>query len=313
MRTLMLGAMAPAMLFLAADARANAYNHSWCTGIWNPMSGSCYIPPPIPVQTIAQPPQNPPVVTQVLPPVKAEAPPRLTLPGGGGVPQPGPASVSAIPQSLPPQPIVAPPRLAVVVTGPQPVPQPLPRVVTTMAEAPVLMPGGAVRPQLAPGGQVQLGQTVQVARPVAMPPVVTPQHGGLPVQVPAAVQQVGGSTPPLATPPLPAGQGASVTVRPTAAEPALAPRLVTRQAGRQAMHAQPQFEPGAAGGRLTCIASGHGQRVHVDENGVARSTGQLPGFVVTSVAFQDIPAAHPDHADCVIAVRRRDAGQASAR
>lgn len=303
MWTLLLAAVAPAMLFMAGDARANAYNHSWCTGIWNPMIGSCYIPPPMPVQTIAQPPQKPPVVTQVLPPVKADAPPRLTLPGGGGLPQPGPGSVATIPQSLPPQPIVAPPLPAVAVTGPQPVQ--LPRVVTTMAQAPVLMPGGAVRPQLGPGGLVQQGQTVQVARPVAVPPLVTPQQGGLPVRVPTAVQQVSGATTALATPPLPPGQGASVTVRPTAAEPALAPRLVTRQAGRQALHAQPQFEPGAAGGRLTCIASGHGQRVHVDENGVARSTGQLPGFVVTSIAFQDIPAAHPDHAECVIAVRRR--------
>ena len=312
MRTRLLGALAPAMLFLAADASANAYNHSWCTGVWNPMIGSCYIPPPMPVQTIAQPPQKPPVVTQVLPPVKAEAPPRLTLPGGGVVPQPGPGSVATLPQSLPPQPIVAPPRPAVVVTGPQPVPQPLPRVVTTMAQAPMLMPGGAVRPQLAPGGLAQHAQAVQVARPVAVPPLVTPQRGAVPVQGPVAVQQLG-ATPSLATPPLPQGQGALVTVRPTAAEPSQAPRLVTRQAGRQALHAQPHFEPGAAGGTLNCIASGHGQRVHVDENGVARSTGQLPGFAVMSVAFQDIPAAHPDHAECVIAVRRRDAGQVGTR
>lgn len=312
MRPLLLGAVAPAILFLAADAMASSYGHSWCTGVWNAMSGSCYIPPPIPPQTIAQPPQKPPVVTQVRPPEKVEAPPRLTLPGGGGAPQPGPGTVATMPQSLPPQPIVAPPRPAVVVTGPQPVPQPLPRVVTTMSGAPVSQPGGAVLPQLAPGGVVQQVQSVQLARPVAVPPLVTPQQGGGPVLGPAAVQQVA-TNPALATPALPPGQGASVTVRPAASEPALAPRLVTHQAGRQALHAQPHFAPGAAGGRLNCIASGHGQRLHVDENGVARTTGQLPGFVVMSVAFQDIPASHQDHAECLIAVRRRDPGPAGVR
>ena len=57
---------------------------------------------------------------------------------------------------------------------------------------------------------------------------------------------------------------------------------------------------------LNCVASGHAMRRYVDEDGVERLAGDLPNLVVVSMMFRDIPAAHPQHADCLVAVRRRD-------
>jgi hypothetical protein len=117
--------------------------------------------------------------------------------------------------------------------------------------------------------------------------------------------------PPLRVTAQPFGPGtgpgpAIVTITPATTEPSAGQSLITRLPGRQALHDQPEFSPGASGGVLNCIASGHALRRYVDEDGVERVVGDLPNLVVVATMFRDIPAAHAQHAECLVAVRRRD-------
>ncbi len=80
--------------------------------------------------------------------------------------------------------------------------------------------------------------------------------------------------------------------------------LVTNTTGRQPAHATPRFRASDGGKDWHCIASGHGKRRSYVDGQVAVS-GALRHIGAVDVLGRDLPALHPQHASCVISVRRR--------
>ena len=80
---------------------------------------------------------------------------------------------------------------------------------------------------------------------------------------------------------------------------------VVPRPGRQVAHALPVYGVSDDAGRVTCPASGFGWRMTGEGEGVRRRTGLAPIPYTPETLLHDLPANHPRHADCLIAVERR--------
>ncbi len=184
-------------------------------------------------------------------------------------------------QGLPQITVVPNPPETIVGYGPVPA-----AVIVTSVPGPSFTGIGAV-PQIAPG-----------ATPTAIPqatPDLLPQR--TPVVVPRPRPQP--STTVVST-----SGGGAITHRPTPQQPPIGPEHVTPQTGRAVPHNPPRFTASDGGRDWHCIASGHGQR-RVLTDGEVTSTGALRHVGAVDVLGRDLPALHPEHADCIISVRRR--------
>ena len=101
----------------------------------------------------------------------------------------------------------------------------------------------------------------------------------------------------------PVAKGIPTSHQSVAATPALKKKHITQNSGRQEQHNLPEFD--AAGGQpWNCVASGHGQRKTLSDRSVS-VTGTLRHVGSIDVLGRDLPALHPQHADCIISIRRR--------
>jgi len=310
LRALILASLAGAVGVTTADAQGQ--HLGWCIGVGNPhRSANCGTSSTMQttgttqVPTATQLPQTgggtlptPATVATTTITVQPLAPTTVTGFGPVGVSivvRPNPPTVvagyGAVPQ-LPPQ----------LVPGqvPQPVPQPIPYMVPTLA------------PPLAPG---QVPQPVPQPIPYRVPTLAPPL---VPGQVPVAVPgQVPPMIPALVPRPRPTGAG-TVTGQAAGSQtgggtirhqqqprgPALGPGHVTGTTGRQALHEAPAFAAADGGQPWRCLASGHGKRRTLSGDTVV-SDGALRHVGAIDLLGRDLPALHPDHADCIISVRRR--------
>ena len=286
LRALILASLAGAVGVTTADAQGQ--HLGWCIGVGNPhRSANCGTSSTMQttgttqVPTATQLPQTgggtlptPATVATTTITVQPLAPTTVTGFGPVGVSivvRPNPPTVvagyGAVPQ-LPPQ----------LVPGqvPQPVPQPIPYMAPTLA------------PPLAPG-------QVQVAVPGQVPPMIPalvprprPTGAGT-VTGQAAGSQTGGGT---------------IRHQQQPRGPALGPGHVTGTTGRQALHEAPAFAAADGGQPWRCLASGHGKRRTLSGDTVV-SDGALRHVGAIDLLGRDLPALHPDHADCIISVRRR--------
>jgi hypothetical protein len=234
-----------------------------------------------PVQTVTPTPT--PSFTGVgLPSITIQPLPQQTVVGYGKVPativvkpipQPSFTGTGAVPQPIPqavPQPI------------PQAVPQPIP-----MAK-PSKQPQGT--PYHIPSLQPQaIPQQVPQAKPGRVPQ-------GTPVLLPRPKPRPD-VTKPVST-------GGKTTHNVASTRPALSKMHITSVPGRQALHDPPQFEAADGGRSWHCVASGHGQRRTLNERRVSVS-GALRHIGSIDVLGRDLPALHPQHAECIILIRRR--------
>ncbi len=84
-------------------------------------------------------------------------------------------------------------------------------------------------------------------------------------------------------------------------------RHVAASPGRHEQHDLPAFREDATGDLWDCVASGFGQRRALPtERGTALSAGALRHLGSVDAIARDVPARHPEHAGCVISVKRRD-------
>ncbi|MCR9150724.1 MAG: hypothetical protein NXH83_11160 [Rhodobacteraceae bacterium] len=286
LRALILASLAGAVGVTTADAQGQ--HLGWCIGVGNPhrsadcgTSSTMQTTGTTQVPTATQLPQTsggtlptPATVATTTITVQPLAPTTVTGFGPVGasiVVRPNPPTVvvgyGAVPQ-LPPQ----------LVPGqvPQPVLQPIPDRVPTLA------------PPLVPG-------QVPVAVPGQVPPMIPalvprprPTGAGT-VTGQAAGSQTGGGT---------------IRHQQQPRGPALGPGHVTGTTGRQALHEPPAFAAADGGQPWRCLASGHGKRRTLSGDTVV-SDGALRHVGAIDLLGRDLPALHPDHADCIISVRRR--------
>ena len=181
-------------------------------------------------------------------------------------------------------------RGAVPTPVPQAVPQQIPMAIPSKQPqgTPYLVP--SLQPQAIPQAVPQpTPQRVPQAIPQAKPqlaPVMMPR----PKPRPSAKK-------PVAT-------GGTTTHAQTPTLPALAKKHVTVDPGRQAQHDLPQFDADDGGQPWRCVASGHGQRRTLNDRRVSVS-GALRHIGSIDVLGRDLPALHPQHADCIISLRRK--------
>jgi len=286
LRALILASLAGAVGVTTADAQGQ--HLGWCIGVGNPhRSANCGTSSTM--QTTG--------TTQV--------PTATQLPQTGGGTLPTPATV-------PTTTITVQPLAPTTVTGFGPVgvsivvrPNP-PTVVAGYGAVPQLPP------QLVPG---QVPQPVLQPIPDRVPTLAPPL---VPGQVPVAVPgQVPPMIPALVPRPRPTGAG-TVTGQAAGSQtgggtirhqqqprgPALGPGHVTGTTGRQALHEAPAFATADGGQPWRCLASGHGKRRTLSGDTVV-SDGALRHVGAIDLLGRDLPALHPDHADCIISVRRR--------
>lgn len=107
---------------------------------------------------------------------------------------------------------------------------------------------------------------------------------------------------PIGHPPVTTSGGGTVSHQTAATKPAVGPSLVTSATGRQVLHDAPRFTT-QGGEEWHCLASGHGPRRSVTD-GEVRQNGALRHVASIDLLGRDLPALHPSHADCMIAVRR---------
>lgn len=287
--------------------------------------GAQAVPGQIILTPIAIPVPQPPAGTVPPPKPAALQPP---LPGVALIPQatPNPQTVGAllVPVLMPPLP-----------GTPDPVPQGVPDPQRPgQVLVPVLIPGRPVPegkpPQGVPGAQLPDQILVPVLvpslparpprpdipqgvpnpqRPTALQPpplrppiIVTPK----PPQVIAAVVFPRPKPRPVLVPPTTLLQP-SLSHRPAVARPPVGTAQITQQPGRQPSGDQPVFTDPFGGGHWTCAASGLGTRQvlkggRVITTGVERHVGNVDAL------GRDVPAKHPKHPHCIIAVQRRDGG-----
>ena len=234
-----------------------------------------------PVPTVT--PQPTPSFTGVgLPTVTIQPNPQQTVIGYGKVPatvvvqpipQPSFTGIGAVPNQVPN-------------ATPQAVPQQIPTAVPSPQSqgTPYLIP--SLQPQAIPQPTPQ-----QVPQAV---PQATPQ--ATPVLVPRPK--------PRPTAQKPAATGGTTTHAQTPTRPALAKKHVTVDPGRQEQHDLPQFDAADGGQPWRCVASGHGQRRTLNDRRVSVS-GALRHIGSIDVLGRDLPALHPQHADCIISLRRK--------
>jgi hypothetical protein len=137
-------------------------------------------------------------------------------------------------------------------------------------------------------------------------PMATP--GQVPTAIPGATP---GAKPIMVPRPRPSrltsakpGPSASVAHKQSLTAPPLGRQHVTNRPGRQEANNEPRFA-GANGGAWHCLASGHGKR-RTRADGEVASQGALRHVGAVDVLGRDLPALHPDHAECIISVRRRE-------
>ena len=234
-----------------------------------------------PVTTVT--PQPTPSFTGVgLPTVTIQPNPQQTVVGYGKVPatvivqpvpQPSFTGIGAVPIQVPN-------------ATPQAVPQQIPTAVPSPQSqgTPYLIP--SLQPQAMPQPTPQrVPQAVPQAKPQATP-VLVPR----PKPRPSAQK--------------PAATGGTTTHSQTPARPALAKKHITVAPGRQKQHDLPQFDATDGGQPWRCVASGHGQRRTLNDRRVSVS-GALRHIGSIDVLGRDLPALHPQHADCIISLRRK--------
>ena len=238
-----------------------------------------------PVPTVT--PQPTPSFTGVgLPTVTIQPNPQQTVVGYGKVPatvvvqpipQPSFTGIGAVPNQVPN-------------ATPQAVPQQIPTAVPSQQSqgTPYLIP--SLQPQATPQAtpqptQQQVPQAVPQATPQATP-VLVPR----PKPRPSAQK--------------PAATGGTTTHAQTPSRPALAKQHVTVDPGRQEQHDLPQFDAAEGGEPWRCVASGHGQRRTLNDRRVSIS-GALRHIGSIDVLGRDLPALHPQNADCIISLRRK--------
>lgn len=141
--------------------------------------------------------------------------------------------------------------------------------------------------------------------------VPTPVPQAIPQPVPQAIPQPlqPQLTPTVITRPQPKphkliahNKKPTVTLVPAGTSPSQS--MVTNKPGRQPGHNVPEFAAKDGGGNWGCVASGHGLR----KLATGRATGgsnTLRHVGAIDVMGRDLPALHPGHADCIIAVRRK--------
>ncbi len=98
--------------------------------------------------------------------------------------------------------------------------------------------------------------------------------------------------------------GGPTSHKPVATEPALKQAHITRFSGRQEQHNLPEFDAADGGQPWRCVASGHGQRKSLSDRRVSTS-GTLRHVGSIDVLGRDLPALHPQHANCIISLKRR--------
>jgi len=152
-------------------------------------------------------------------------------------------------------------------------------------------------------------QAVPQQIPTAVP---SKQPQGTPYLVPSLQPQAKPQATPVLVPrpkPRPSAQkpaatGGTTTHAQTPTRPALAKKHVTVDPGRQEQHDLPQFDAADGGQPWRCVASGHGQRRTLNDRRVSVS-GALRHIGSIDVLGRDPPALHPQHADCIISLRRK--------
>jgi hypothetical protein len=276
----------------------------------------------------------PPVTGTGQAPILVMPVPQPVLTGVGPVPQPQVLQAPSF-TGTGKLPVVVQPLAPVTFTGTGPVPsiqaipspsftgQGLPSIIV-VPQPPVTISGYApvsaaiiVRPSSS-GGFTGIG-AVPVPRPNARPNAV-------PTAVPNPVPQ---AVPPLAPgritapptgggaqytmvqrpKPRPVGKtnatgGGSITHHPQPQAASVGHGLVTRNAGRQAAHDAAQFTTGDGAARWSCLASGHGKRLTRTGRG-AEPSGAFRHVGAVDVMGRDLPAVHPRHSGCLVAVKRR--------
>lgn len=175
--------------------------------------------------------------------------------------------------------------------------------------AAVTVPSQLARPPSTTSAPVRPPQPTPQAVPVLVPQSV-PQAipGRVPTlqgtSAPAVLAQVNRPKPrPQNVPSLQTSQAATSHHRPTVQAPAIGHQMVTRQPGRQPKHDAPRFQE-HSGKVIRCIASGHGKRRTVVD-GEVETTGALRHVGSVDVLGRDLPALHPRHSGCIIAIKRR--------
>ncbi len=278
------------LLLMPVAASGNGNHYGWCNGVGNPHKGAnCGGGSG---STGGQTPSSVPASNQ------------LPQPGNG--PQPTPDQL----------PITVTPNPPTTFTGTSPVVtvQPIPTPSFTGQGQPLI----TVTPNPP--------QTFTGVGPVPATIIVTPNpgqtftgYGRVPQPLPQAVPQLIPSAIPTPNPrPQPALiprpkpiNSATTSVsngiikhKPVSSKPALGSQHVTEVSGRQPLHNAPRFAASDGGKNWHCIASGHGQRRTYTDGRVTVS-GALRHIGAVDVLGRDLPALHPDHANCIISIRRR--------
>ena len=229
-----------------------------------------------------------------LPTVTIQPNPQQTVVGYGkvpatvivqSVPQPSFTGIGAVPNPVPN-------------AIPQAVPQQIPKAIPSPQSqgTPYLIP--SLQPQLTPQ---QRPQQVPQATPQSTPQP-TPQS--VPQSVPQATTVLMPRPKPRPSAQKPAATGGTTTHSRAPSQPALAKNHVTVVPGRQEQHDLPQFDAEDGGQPWRCVASGHGQRRTLNDRRVSVS-GALRHIGSIDVLGRDLPALHPQHADCIISLRRK--------
>lgn len=168
------------------------------------------------------------------------------------------------------------------------------RVPATVVIVPPMVPQAV--PQMVPQAVPQM---VPQTTPALPQQTVVPTSGAKPAQQTVVVIK---PPKPLPHPVVSTSNGGKIVHQPTVSRPAVGPSLITHTTGRQTPDNVPRFET-ENGDDWHCLASGHGARRTVVD-GEVQQDGALRNITSIDVLGRDLPALHPAHADCIIAVRR---------
>jgi hypothetical protein len=313
------------VLLMPITASATGNHYGWCNGVGNPHKGAnCgggsgpaggQTPSTVPTSNQLPQPGNGPQPTPDQLPITVTPNPPTTVTGTSPVvnvqPIPTPSFTG---QGQPPITVTPNPPTTFTGTSPvitvQPIPTPS---FTGQGQPPInVMPNPP--------------QTFTGVGPVPATIIVTPNtsqtftgYGRVPQPLPQAVPQLIPSAIPTPNPrpqptliPRPKPINSKTTSvsngiikhKPVSSKPALGSQHVTQLSGRQPLHNAPRFAASDGGKSWHCIASGHGQRRTYTDGRVTVS-GALRHIGAVDVLGRDLPALHPDHADCIISIRRR--------
>ena len=266
-----------------------------------------------------------------VPPTPGGNTPTATGPGGSGAIPPMPTQLAptkgkqktptavAVPLLAPSlAPDQAPVATPVAVPGRVPQAGAVPGQVPTAipSQVPVAVPGRMPQPVAVPG---QVPSAIPPQVPVAVPgraPTMRPDATH--VAIPGHRGTVAGNPGEQAILMRPVPRPNSQRIQ-TATTPATATHHETHRSqprkhrdiaispGRHDQHDLPAFRDAGTGDEWRCAASGFGQRRPLPtERGALLSAGALRHLGSVDALARDVPARHPEHAGCIIAVKRRD-------